>query len=441
MKLFALFAAAHAGCAATRRSAEIDCKAFMERHNARGPRPDYDDYPIGDMPPEEAQSQLRICEEQLAEQQRLDDQEHGLDDQLQAVWVNTNWDQIKITLDECDTWRSNRGSRPEFEDDKLTKKDKVYTLDNMSHATIIAYCDELERRTEEAVADLDSASSSSSSSSSDESDKPFPERMYKNDEDEPNPSITDMTICTKHPNVCCPLFEADAYNVDAFPNETINALNEEQVKSECAKYEFMPCCVFADLCNIYADLVHCQEANQAAMTEELKLLFSTEPDFRSSASTTSSTSTPTSTTSTTITTTSTPKVVLADTTADSRIVSDLPDAGRIIGGNVTGTNAGSTTPSPEEINNMNEDAAKRGITILLVVIGLILLMAIIALVARHYLPASGAEADGVVAGEDDSLLVTNKPDAPLEQVPEETPEQMSQQHEQQQVQQQQQAKK
>ena len=68
----------------------------MERHNARGPRPDYDDYPIGDMPPEEAQSQLRICEEQLAEQQRLDDQEHGLDDQLQAVWVNTNWDQIKV---------------------------------------------------------------------------------------------------------------------------------------------------------------------------------------------------------------------------------------------------------------------------------------------------------------------------------------------------------
>ena len=75
---------------------QIDCQAFIERHNARGPRPDYDDYPVGDMPPEEAQEQLRICEKQVAEQQKLNDQENGLDNQLQSVWVNTNWDQIKV---------------------------------------------------------------------------------------------------------------------------------------------------------------------------------------------------------------------------------------------------------------------------------------------------------------------------------------------------------
>ena len=48
------------------------------------------------MPPEEAQEQLRICEKQVAEQQKLNDQENGLDNQLQSVWVNTNWDQIKV---------------------------------------------------------------------------------------------------------------------------------------------------------------------------------------------------------------------------------------------------------------------------------------------------------------------------------------------------------
>merc|ERR1719454_500562 len=101
--------------------------------------------------------------------------------------------------------------------------------------------------------------------------------------------VKDLTVCTKYPSVCCPLYTTTSYDSDVFSNETISALNNEAEKNECAKYEFMPCCVFAELCDVYNDLAHCQVL--AELTEEAKLLFK---PTSSSTSTTTTTSTTTS---------------------------------------------------------------------------------------------------------------------------------------------------
>ena len=48
------------------------------------------------MTPEEAQAQIRFCEEQLALEQEQADRENEMDTQLQFKWVNENWDKIKV---------------------------------------------------------------------------------------------------------------------------------------------------------------------------------------------------------------------------------------------------------------------------------------------------------------------------------------------------------
>ena len=48
------------------------------------------------MTPEEAQAQIRFCEEQLALEQEQADRENEMDTQLQLKWVNENWDKIKV---------------------------------------------------------------------------------------------------------------------------------------------------------------------------------------------------------------------------------------------------------------------------------------------------------------------------------------------------------
>ena len=76
---------------------QIDCETFISKtKEIRGPRPDYDDYYAGDMTPEEAQAQIRFCEEQLALEQEQADRENEMDTQLQLKWVNENWDKIKV---------------------------------------------------------------------------------------------------------------------------------------------------------------------------------------------------------------------------------------------------------------------------------------------------------------------------------------------------------
>ena len=48
------------------------------------------------MTPEEAQAQIRFCEEQLALEKEQADRENEMDTQLQLKWVNENWDKIKV---------------------------------------------------------------------------------------------------------------------------------------------------------------------------------------------------------------------------------------------------------------------------------------------------------------------------------------------------------
>ena len=349
---------------------------------------------------------------------------------------------FKITLDECDTWRSNRGARPDAEMDQVMKVLKEYKIDNLSQATIEVYCDELERRVADETTDdsFDYSSTSSSSSASDSSSEEtdyeldpekdprnFPDRMYNTVNDEAkNDLITNLEICEAYPSVCCPLFEADSYSAEAFSNDTIDALNSAEIKAECAKYEFMSCCVFTDLCSIYSDLAHCQPANSAALIEAVKLQFRT-------ASTTS-----TSTTTTSIISTTTKKITATDISdvkpvasdedqsfggLDTRMgdsdssFTDAPINDKIIGVNdENGQNGGVSTKSPEEIQEIEEEAASRGITILIVVIGLIVLMAIAVIVSKHFFAGDGE--GPVAAGEDDSLLVTNATQKPLDQIPE-----------------------
>ena len=366
---------------------------------------------------------------------------------------------FKITLDECDTWRSNRGARPNAEMDQVMKVLKEYKIDNLSQATIEVYCDELERRTAEETTDdsvvddsFDYSSTSSSGSSSSASDssseekdyefdpekdpRNFPDRMYNTVNDEAkNDLITNLEICEAYPSVCCPLFEADYYSAEAFSNDTIDALNSAEIKAECAKYEFMSCCVFTDLCGIYSDLAHCQPANSAALIEAVKLQFRTASTTSTSITTTSITSMTTKKTTTTVI--SDVKPVASDEDQsfggiDTRMgewdssFTDAPINDKIIGvSDENGQNGGVSTKSPEEIQEIEEDAASRGITILIVVIGLIVLMAIAVIVSKHFFAGDG---EGPVAtGEDDSLLVTNATQKPLDQIPEDNEAQQVQQ--------------
>ena len=375
---------------------------------------------------------------------------HGWLASFSLFFIVVELEIFKITLDECDTWRSNRGSRPDGEmDDKAMKVLKEYKIENLSQATIEVYCDELERRTEETAADkvfYDDSSSSSSISSSVESDydsnaekelRNFPDRMYDTVNDEAaNDLITNLEICEAYPSVCCPLFESfgDIYSTGAFSNETIDALNSAEIKSECAKYEFMSCCVFTDLCSIYPNLAHCQPANSAALVEAVKLQFRAASSTSTSTTTTSTTSTSTTTTSTS-TKKTTSDVVNSDVEpvtndqsfGDSDSSTDIPINDKIIGAtDENGQNGGGvSTKSPEEIQEIEEDAASRGITILIVVIGLIVLMAIAVIVSKHFFAGDGEEP--VAAGEDDSLLVTNATQKPLDQIPEDNEAQQVQQ--------------
>jgi len=418
------------------------------------------------MTPEEAQAQIRFCEEQLVLEQEQADRETEMDTKLQLKWVNENWDKIKITLDECDTWRSNRGARPDTEMDQVMEVLKEYKIDNLSQATIEVYCDELERRAAEETTDdsviddsFDSSSTSSSSSasgsSSEETDygfdpekdpRNFPDRMYNTFNDEAkNDLITNLEICEAYPLVCCPLFEADYYSAEAFSNDTIDALNSAEIKGECAKYEFMSCCVFTDLCSIYSDLAHCQPANSAALVEAVKLQFRTASTTSTSTTTTPITSTTTKKTTTTVINSDVEPVASDEDQSfggiDSRIgdwdssITEAPINDKIIGvSDENAQNGGVSTKSPEEIQEIEEDAASRGITILIVVIGLIVLMAIAVIVSKHFFAGDG---EGPVAtGEDDSLLVTNATQKPLDQIPEDNEAQQAQQQAEETIQQQ-----
>ena len=104
MKLFLLISAAYSQPVEVRsricqikrlsRLYQIDCEKFIEKYEARGPRPDYD--LVGDQPPEAADEQFRICTEQLAALQQQQEQENELDRSLDLKWVTRNWEQIEV---------------------------------------------------------------------------------------------------------------------------------------------------------------------------------------------------------------------------------------------------------------------------------------------------------------------------------------------------------
>ena len=236
--------------------------------------------------------------------------------------------------------------------------------------------------------------------------------------------IKDLTICKKYPSVCCPLYETDQYDSSYFSNDTLNALEDEDQKGECAKYEFMSCCVFADLCAIYPDVAHCQMIDELK-TEEAKLRFTTSTTSTTTTTTTTSTSTTTTTTESTTKATTKPAVTESAAPVNDKIVGDQTFDPRLH--NNDDKKFGDKTE--EELEEMEKEAAKKGITILIVVIGLIALMSIAVVVSKH----ACSSGEGALAGEDDSLLVSNV-EKPQQIADGEDVEQSQQQQEQQQVQ-------
>ena len=282
---------------------------------------------------------------------------------------------------------------------KAADAETIYTIDTLTPSSrVLAYCDELERRTSEAASAFENFSDSSddSSDSSDEYlTRLFPDKMYDIGQ---GSLIKDLTICKKFPSVCCPLYETAKYDSSYFSNDTIAALEDEDQKGECAKYEFMSCCVFADLCAIYSDVAHCQMMDELK-TEEAKLRFTTSTTSTTATTSTTTTTTKKSTTESTTKATTKPAVTESAAPVNDKIVGseNIDVRGHNNGDNKFGDK------TEEELEEMEKEAASKGITILIVIIGLIALMSIIVVVSKH----ACSTGEGALVGEDDSLLVSN----------------------------------